>query len=159
MELFSRKAPLTGSDAVHLREVLRLFSEECNDVYDYSLLAMRAAAQFPAAARLFDELARVELAHLSQLGQYLLRYGLTPTPRLSPRRAYSGGSFSPEQQATLNAALEARIKEEREGASAYGRLATGLQGASGARLFAKIAAEEEEHATAIEGLMLRMRQS
>ncbi|MBE6605025.1 MAG: hypothetical protein E7639_04910 [Ruminococcaceae bacterium] len=158
MELFSRKAPLTGSDAVRLREVLRLFSEECSDVYDYSLLAMRAAAQFPAAARLFDELARVELAHLSQLGQYLLRYGLTPTPRFSPHRA-AGGSFSLEQQAALEAALAARIKEEREGAGAYTRLAAGLQGTPAARMFGQIAAEEEEHAAAIEGLMSRMRQS
>ncbi|MBQ2757057.1 MAG: hypothetical protein IJF31_01105 [Clostridia bacterium] len=159
MELFSKKVPLTSGDAAHLREVLRLFSEELSDTYDYSLLAMRAAAAFPAAARLFDELARVELAHLSQLGQYLLRYGLTPMPRFSPRRAYHGVGFSGEAPTALEAVLTSRIKEEREGASTYKRLADGLQGAKGARLFERIAAEEEEHATAIEGLLSRMRQS
>lgn len=160
MELFSRKVPPRDGNAAYLREIFRLFSEELKDVNDYTLLAMRAAADFPAAARLFDELARVELAHHTQLGQLLLRYDVAPIAPPSPRRERPEyGTFSPSDPALLERAFTARIAEEQTGAKAYRRLADTAQSQAQTRLFEQIATEEEGHAAALEGMLARMKRA
>ena len=165
MELFAkrpRQAAATG-DAVAQRALYRLYLKKLVAVLDYSLLAMRAAAKYGAAARLFDELARVKLSHVSQLGQLLLRFGVSPTPHLPlPREWQQLQLFTEAQEEALCSALthcaaaERSIAEDERAIAKEGGTCHELPPA---KLLTAMAEEDEEHAAVIDGLLLRMHRS
>ena len=165
MELFAKRPRQAATEvsAETKRTLYRLYLGKLLALTDYSLLAMRAAAKYSAAARLFDELSRVKLAHASQLGQLLLRYGVSPTPRLTPQREWQQlQSFCEESERELQNTLTAHAKKERSTAKDERNAAKEPGTATAlplARILTAMATEDEEHAAVIDGLLLRMQHS
>lgn len=139
-------------NSAFIRDIRRAFAEEMRTVTDYLYGAMIVAKISPPMAKLLDEIARVEMSHYEQLGQLLLWLGNDPAQDMrfmqSPKRKQA--SLTPEQL------LHESMANEQNAAMEYRRLAAIAPTANVAALLKEIAAEEEGHAVALDGMRVRL---
>ena len=150
----------TSANTAFVREIYQRFIEEFNTVAEYTAIAIAASDRYPAVAKLFDELARVELAHHTRLGQILRRLGVERA--LQWRGSQGGGrrQASPFASEAATAALfEAKIAGEMEDAATYRRLMRDANDMRIAAILQEIATEEEGHATALAAMQARLGRS
>ena len=152
-----------AGESAFMRELAQAARGEKSDTMHYTHAAILAAADNPAAARLFDELARVELSHLEELGQLLLYLdkGLPQTARGSWHNVFFTKSphTGPKKAQDTAAFIRAAIEDERRGAEHYRRLADMTRDDVAHKLLLRLSGEESGHATALEGLRERIRHS
>ena len=158
----SNKRPQAGESAF-LHELAMAAHAEKGAVMHYTHAAILAADKNPAAARLFDELARVELAHYEELGQLLLyldKY-LPQGTRSAWRNVFFTKNPHTVQKNPPHEAhfIEYAITTERDTAANYRRLADMTNDDVAHKLLLHLSSEEAGHATALEGLQERMQNS
>ncbi len=144
-------------NSIFSRDVYRAFFKELQDVTAYVQGAMTLARYLPAVARLFDEIARVEISHYEQLGQLLLHLGIEPVLNTRLRQEPMRLGLDATTQAALLARrmMHEKITEEDAGATEYRRLAAQAPTKPIADTLLAIAAEESEHAAALRGMLDR----
>lgn len=146
-----------------LHELALAAREEKAAVMHYTHAAILAAESAPAAARLFDELARAELAHYEELGQLLLY--LSKSAPQAARSTWHNVFFAksphtgPEKHGDTNAFIQSALQNEQKAAANYRRLADVTRDDITHKLLLQIANEEIEHAAALTGLEERIRHS
>ena len=136
------------------KEIYRAFLEEFEAITTYTQGAIVLAEEFPAVARLLDEISRVEMSHFEQLGQLLMHLGATPTLNLRLRQEPLRLGADPMR--TVTQFLHRALADERAAEGHYRRLASAAPSDGIRELLAAIADEEEGHATAIEGILKRL---
>ena len=153
----------SSPEMVFMRELALAARGEKADTMHYTHAAILAAATEPAAARLFDELARVELSHYEELGQLLLYLDKTlpQNMRGSWHNVFFAknphtGQKNPQDTATF---IKNAITDEQAGAANYRRLADMTRDDTAHKLLLRLSSEESGHATALEGLQERIKRS
>lgn len=138
------------------RDIYRAFLDELQAITDYARGAMVLARHLPAVARLFDEIARVEMSHYQQLGQLLLHLGAEPTlnARLRQKPLFIDLNASTHAASVAHRMLQEKIDEEHAAAAEYERLATLTEGKA-AEMLREIAAEEAGHEVVLRGMLAR----
>ena len=152
-----------SAESLFLRELAMAARGEKADTMHYTHAAILAAAKEPAAARLFDELAREELSHYEELGQLLLYLDRTlpqgaqgawhnvffaKNPHTSAKKPQNTADF-----------IKHAIEEERKGAENYRKLADMTRDDTAHKLLLRLSDEESGHATALVGLQERLKRS
>ncbi|MBQ3063915.1 MAG: hypothetical protein IJC99_03835 [Clostridia bacterium] len=151
------------SEAAFLRELAEAARAERAATMHYTHAAILAAASTPAAARLFDELARVELSHYEELGQLLLFLDKSLPPSL--QGAWQSVFFAKDPHTgqkkpqDTSAFLRNAIEIEQSTAKSYRHLAEKTREDTAHKLLLRLAAEETEHATALNAMQERMARS
>ena len=150
-------------ESAFLRELALATLDEKAATMHYTHAAILAAADEPAAARLFDELARVELSHYEELGQLLLYLDkvLPPAARgiwhsVFFAKSPHTGRKKPQSTGVF---IENAITDERKAAENYRRLADMATDDVAHKLLLRLSSEELGHATALEGLVSRAKNS
>lgn len=155
-----RNTDSTSANTAFVREIYQRFLEEFNTVAEYTAIAIAASDRYPAVAKLFDELARVELAHHTRLGQILRRLGVERA--LQWRGSQGGGrpqALLFANEAATTTLFEGKIAQEREDAVTYRRLIRNTNDMRIAAVLQEIATEEEGHATALAAMQVRLGRS
>ncbi len=169
MEFMRRNVPRSGTaprnsangmqNAAFLRDVHRAWEEELNAVIGYVYAATVLGKSMPSLARLFDEIARVELAHFEELGQILLYLGADPSPNLLLRTTPLTGAGKPSETELARLAEQkmiSAIADEENAEREYRRLADMAQSDPVRELLLHIASEEAGHRDALSGMQRRM---
>ena len=136
------------------REIYRAFLGEFEAITTYTQGAIVLAEEYPAVARLLDEISRVEMSHFEQLGQLLVHLGTTPTLNLRLHQEPLQLGAAPVR--TVTQFLRRALADEHAAADHYRRLASAAPSDGIREMLAAIADEEEGHATAIEGMLKRL---
>ena len=163
MEKQMNEGRRSTAENAFLRELALAAREEKVAVMHYTHAAILAAGSSPAAARLFDELARVELAHYEELGQLLLYLDKKATG--GAYGTWHGVFFTksphtgPEKYADIAAFIKSSIQNEQNSAATYRRLAELTRDDVAHKLLLRLSSEERGHAVVLEGLEERMRHS
>ena len=151
------------AETAFLRELALAALEEKAATMHYTHAAILAAAEEPAAARLFDELARVELSHYEELGQLLLYLdkAFPPAARGIWHNVFFAKSPHTGQKKPqdTHVFIKEAITDERKAAENYRRLADMATDDVAHKLLLRLSSEEAGHATALEGLQERMQNS
>ncbi len=144
-------------NSVFAKDIYRAFLHELQDVTAYVQGAMTLAAYLPAVARLFDEIARVEISHYEQLGQLLLHLGVEPVLNTRLRQEPMRLGLDATTQAALLARrmMHEKMREENTGEQEYRRLAALAPTKQISDMLLAIATEEREHAAALQGMLSR----
>ena len=139
------------------REIYRAFLGEFEAITTYTQGAIVLAEEYPAVARLLDEISRVEMSHFEQLGQLLVHLGATPT--LNLRLHQEPLRLGTDSMRTIAQFLHRALADERAAADNYQRLASAAPGDGIHEMLAAIGEEEVGHAAAIEGMLKRFNMS
>lgn len=152
---------LTPQNGAFARDVYRAFLDELQATTSYVQGAMTLARHLPAVARLFDEIARVELSHYEQLGQLLLALGITPSvnARLRQEPPRIGVNATTDASAFARRMMHEKIKDEEKGAAEYRRLADSTADGRERNMLLTLAEEELQHAAALRGMLDRFERS
>ena len=169
MEFMRRNVPRNGTtpkngmngmqNAAFARDIRRAYEDELNAMIGYVYAATVLGKSMPSLARLFDEIARVELAHFEELGQLLLYLGADPTPNLLLRTTpfTGGGRISETELARLaEQKIISSIADEESAEREYRRLAGVTENEAVRELLLHIAGEEAGHQDALKGMQRRM---
>ena len=151
----------TPQSSAFARDVYRAFLDELQAMTSYVQGAVMLARHLPAVARLFDEIARVELSHYEQLGQLLLTLGITPSvnTRLRQESQRLGLNATAEASFFARRTMHEKIRDEERGAAEYRRLANATAEERERNILLKLAEEEIQHATALRGMLERFERS
>ena len=143
------------------RDIYRAFVGELETMTTYVQGAMTLARYLPAVTKLFDEIARVEISHYEQLGQLLLHLGIEPVlnTRLRQDPIRLGFDATTEASHLARQMMREKATEEQKGADEYRRLSASAPSRSIADMLDAIANEEQEHATALLGMLKRFENS
>ena len=143
------------------RDIYRAFLDELQAMTSYVQGAMTLARHLPAVAKLFDEIARVEMSHYEQLGQLLLHLGITPSinTRLRQDSMKLGLDATTEASLLARRMMHDKIKDEEAGTEEYRRLAGVATEKRIRDMLLAISEEEKEHATALRGMLDRFERS
>lgn len=146
---------------VFARDIYRAFLDELQAMTSYVQGAMTLARHLPAVAKLFDEIARVEMSHYEQLGQLLLHLGITPSinTRLRQESMRLGLDATTEASLLARRMMHGKIRDEEEGAAEYRRLAGAAAEKRIRDMLLAISEEEKEHAIALRGMLDRFERS
>ena len=143
------------------RDIYRAFTAELGAMTTYVQGAMTLAQHLPSVTRLFDEIARVEISHYEQLGQLLLHLGISPTlnTRLRQEPIHLGDHSTVAASLLATQMIKEKIGEEQSATREYRRLSTVAPTEAIKNMLESIAAEEEEHAIALDGMRKRFENS
>ena len=149
MERFIKSQQKVPRHAAYTREIKRAYLGEYDRFFDYVYGAICMSGAYPAAARLFDELARVTLAHCEQLGQILHLFG--EDAALNTRILQSS-----KKGAEVTLLLDTAIHDEEEATHYYKKLAALAPVDAARHALSEISAEKEGHVVALSGLKARL---
>ena len=151
----------TPQGSAFARDVYRAFLDELQAMTSYVQGAVLLARHLPAVARLFDEIARVELSHYEQLGQLLLHLDITPSVNTRLRQEPPRFGLNATTEASLFArhTMHEKIKDEERGAAEYRRLASATDEKRERDMLLFLAEEELQHAAALQGMLERFERS
>ena len=143
------------------RDIYRAFTAELGAMTTYVQGAMTLAQHLPSVTRLFDEIARVEISHYEQLGQLLLHLGISPTlnTRLRQEPIHLGDHSTVAVSLLATQMIKEKIGEEQSATREYRRLSAVAPTEAIKNMLESIAAEEEEHAIALDGMRKRFENS
>ena len=169
MEFMKRNVPRNGTtprnnmngmqNAAFARDIRRAYEDELNAMIGYVYAATVLGKSMPSLARLFDEIARVELAHFEELGQLLLYLGADPTPNLllRPTPLMGSGRLGEADLARLaEQKIISSLADEGSAEREYRRLAEVTENEAIRDLLLHIASEEAGHQDALKGMQRRM---
>ena len=170
MEFMRRNVPRNGTtprssangmqNSAFLRDIHRAFEEELKAVIGYVYAATVLGKSMPSLARLFDEIARVELAHFEELGQILLYLGADPSPNLLLHTTPFAGTGRPNETELARLAEQkilSSIADEENAEREYKRLAEMAPSDPVRELLLHIASEEAGHQDALRGMLRRIK--
>ena len=149
MERFIKSQQKVPRHGAYTREIKRAYLSEFDRFFDYVYGAICMSSIDPAAARLFDEIARVTLAHCEQLGQLLHLLG--EDAALNTRILQSS-----KKSAEVMHMLDTAIQNEGDAAHYYKKLATLAPIDAARHALGEISAEKEGHVMALSGLKARL---
>ena len=149
MERFIKREPKTVQHAAYTREIKRAYLREFDRFLDYVYGAICMSSTCPTAARLFDEIARVTLAHCEQLGQILHLFG--EDAALNTRILQSS-----KRGAEVTSMLDTAIGDEGDAVHYYKKLSALAPVDAARHALGEISAEKEGHVAALSGLKTRL---
>ncbi len=149
MERFIKSQQRMPQHAAYIREIRRAYMSEFNRFLNYVYGAIYIGCTYPAAARLFDEIARVSLAHYEQLGQILCLLGEDAALNARIMQDSARGREMSEM-------LAAAVKDEEEAARYYKKLGMLAPVEVAKRTLGEISTEKEGHVMALSGLQKRL---
>ena len=149
MERFIKREQKVPPHAAYIREIRRAYLSEFNRFLDYVYGAIHIGSACPAAARLFDEIARVSLAHYEQLGQILCLMGEDAALNARIMQTSMRGKRAQEL-------IPEAIRDEEAAAQYYKKLSRLAPLEAAKRTLDEIAKEKSGHVMALSGLAKRL---
>ena len=141
-----------------MREIYRAYKAEMATVASYTYGQILFEKTYPTLSDLFSSIARAEMRHYHTLGEILRDLGVSHALRtnLQDFSYRFGGNDEESLLKTAEHFLLERLREERDAALRYQRLAAGTRTPPvGERLLA-LSHNESEHAAALEAALHRL---
>ena len=143
-----------------MREIYRSYKGEMADVAAYTYGQILFERAFPPLSDLFASLALAEMRHYHALGELLRDLGASHALKTNLQDfSYRFGADCEEHLPVARHFLGERIKEERQGAIRYAKLAEVANDHTARHVLSELARDEEEHAASLEAALLRLASS
>ena len=143
-----------------MREIYRSYKGEMTDVATYTYGQILFEKTFPPLSDLFASLSLSEMRHYHALGELLRDLGASHALKTTLQDfSYRFGANCEEYLPVVRHFLGERIKDERQGAARYARLAELATSKTTAQAMRALARDEEEHAASLEAALARLASS